>query len=351
MALSIRASTVEPVVLPLAAIVVALLIFAVFIAVQGQSAAQALHLLYLGAYGSSFSWQNTLLRASPLMLTALCVALPARAGMVIIGGEGALALGGLAAAVVPMAVQGLPPWLTLVLMACAGFIAGGAWIGLAGALRYWRGVNETISSLLLSYVGIAVFSQLVEGPLRDPQSLNKPSTPPLPDALTIGNIPGLEVHWGLVVGLVACVLAWVLLRRSLTGFAISVVGGNLRAAQMAGLPVGGLILLSCFLAGGCAGLAGMIEVAAVQDSANASLLAGYGYAGILVSFVARHNPLAIIVCALLVGGVGASGSLLQRRMDLPDATVLVLQGVLFILILAFETFSGRWSGWRARPAT
>ena len=105
MALSIRASTVEPVVLPLAAIVVALLIFAVFIAVQGQSAAQALHLLYLVAYGSSFSWQNTLLRASPLMLTALCVALPARAGMVIIGGEGALALGGLAAAVVPMAVM------------------------------------------------------------------------------------------------------------------------------------------------------------------------------------------------------------------------------------------------------
>jgi general nucleoside transport system permease protein len=120
-----------------------------------------------------------------------------------------------------------------------------------------------------------------------------------------------------------------------------VVGGNIRAAQMAGLPVGGLVLFACFLAGGSAGLAGMIEIAAVQGSANASLLAGYGYAGILVSFVARHHPLGIIACSILLGGIGASGSLLQRRLDLPDATVLVLQGILFVLILGFETFSNR----------
>lgn len=351
MAASLRPESLEPLLLPVGAVVVALLAFAVFLLLQGRDAGAAIHLLYQGAYGNSFAWQNTLQRAAPLMLTALCVALPARAGLVIIGGEGALALGGLAAAVVPMVVHGWAPMPTLLLMAVAGFVVGGVWIGAAGALRYYRGVNETISSLLLSYIGIAVFNHLVEGPLRDPQSLNKPSTPPLPDALTIGTMPGLDVHWGFAVGVVACVLAWLLLRHSLTGFAISVVGGNLRAAQMAGLPVGFLILLSCFLAGGGAGLAGMIEVAAVQNSANASLLAGYGYAGILVSFVARHNPLAIIACAILVGGVGASGSLLQRRLDLPDATVMVLQGILFIVILAFETLSGRWAEAQRKRAT
>ena len=317
---TLRISALEPILLPIGAVITALALFALFLAVQGYDAAEALKLLYVGAYGNAFGWQNTLQRASPLMLTALCVALPARAGLTIIGGEGALVVGALAAAVIPMAVPALSPMPTLILMGMAGFVTGGVWIGAAGALRHYRGVNETISSLLLSYIGIAIFNHMVEGPLRDPGSLNKPSTPPLPDALMIGNMPGIDVHWG---------------------FAIGVVGGNVRAAQMAGLPVGMLLLLSCFLGGGCAGLAGMIEVAAVQGSANASLIAGYGYAGILVAFVARQNPLGIIVCSILLGGVGSSGSLLQRRLDLPDATVMVLQGILFVVILGFETFSGR----------
>ena len=227
------------------------------------------------------------------------------------------------------------------MMAAAGALAGGAWIALSGALRHYRGINETISSLLLAYIGIAIFSQLVEGPLRDPNSLNKPSTTPIGEAYSIGSLPGLEVHWGLVWGAVVCVLAYVLVRHTVFGFSLTVVGGNARTAQMAGLPVGRLVMTTCFLGGATAGLAGMFEVAAVHGSANAAILAGYGYAGILVSFAARHNPLAVILGAILVGGIGASGSLLQRRLDLPDASVLVLQGTLFMSLLAFESLAGR----------
>ena len=125
-----------------------------------------------------------------------------------------------------------------------------------------------------------------------------------------------------------------LLERTTFGFSARITGGNLRAARLQGLPVGRLILVLTALAGAFAGLAGMFEVAAVHGRANASLVAGYGYAGILVSFLARHNPLAIIPVAVLLGGIAASGGLIQRRMDLPDATVLVLQGVLFVVILA-----------------
>ena len=103
-----------------------------------------------------------------------------------------------------------------------------------------------------------------------------------------------------------------------------------------------LSMITCFLAGAAAGLAGMVEVAAVHGSANASLVAGYGYTGILVAFIARQNPLAIMPVALLFGGIAASGGLLQRRLDLPDATVLVLQGIAFIMILASETLYGRF---------
>jgi simple sugar transport system permease protein len=132
------------------------------------------------------------------------------------------------------------------------------------------------------------------------------------------------------------------------GFALRIVGGNVRAARLAGLPVGILILASCFLGGAAAGLAGMAEVAAVHGSANASLIAGYGYAGILVSFIARHNPLAILPVATLVGGIAASGGMLQRRLDLPDATVLVLQGIAFMVILASETLYGRFRVFQPR---
>lgn len=325
-----------------------LLLFVLFLLVQGKPAGEACLLIFQGAFGTLFAWQNTLQRAAPLLLTALCVALPARVGLIIIGGEGALALGGLAAAVMPQLLPALPSLVMLAVMALAAMLAGGLWIALCGGLRQWRGVNETISSLLLSYLAVAVFKHLVEGPLRDPASLNKPSTLPLPDPYLVGSLPGLEVHWGLAWGALACVAAWVFLRHSVSGFAMGVVGGNVRTARLVGLPVNRLILTACALGGAAAGLAGMFEVSAVQGSATSALLAGYGFSGILVAFAARQNPLAIIVCALVIGGVEASGSLLQRRLDLPDATTLVLQGLLFCNLLAWEAITGRLSALKLR---
>jgi len=330
--------------LPAAAIAAALLLFGGFVSLAGASPLEAWAILFQGAFGDWFSWQNTLQRAAPLMLTALCVALPARAGLTVIGGEGALVLGGLAGAAL---AQGLPLQgpLGSAAVCLAGALLGAAWIALAGWLRQWRGVNETISSLLLAYVAIGLFKHLVEGPLRDPASLNKPSTQPLADSLRIGGIGGSDVHWGLVLGVLACIASSLWLRWTRSGFAVRVVGGNLRAAQLVGLPASRLILLACALGGAAAGLAGAVEVAAVHASANASLIAGYGYAGILVSFIARHQPLAVIPVAILFGGFGAAGSLLQRRLGLPDASVLVLQGIAFVLILASEAL--RDVDWKA----
>ncbi|MBB3919090.1 ABC transporter permease [Rhizobium fabae] len=333
----------EPVVIALAAILIGLALFSLFILAVGKSPVALFQLMYTGGFGSWFSVQNSLSRAAPLLLTALCVALPARLGLVIIGGEGAVVLGGVAAAAMALPLAGTAPvFLTLILMAIAAMAVGGIWIGLAGFLRHYRGVNETISSLLLSYIAIALMNQFVEGMLRDPASLNKPSTRPLPAEYMLGKIPGMDVHWGLVIGILACIVSWIVMEATSYGFAARIAGGNVRAAQIQGLPVGKLIAGFTALAGSFAGLAGMIEVAAVQGSANASLAAGYGYTGILVAFLARHNPLAIIPVAILLGGIDASGGLIQRRMGLPDATVLVLQGTLFIVILFCETFYGRF---------
>lgn len=331
----------EALFIPLLAIAATVVLFGVFIAALGKSPVQLYQLVYTGAFGSWFSWQNTLLRAAPLLLTALCVALPARLGLVVIGGEGALVLGGLAAAAAAVPLQGLPSFVVIAAMALAGMALGAVWIGAAGALRAYRGVNETISSLLLAYIAIALMNHFVEGALRDPASLNKPSTAHVGEANMISALPGTDVHWGLAVGVIACVAAWILLERTTFGFAARITGGNVRAAKLQGLSVGKLIVVFCALGGAMAGLAGMLEVAAVHGRANGSLIVGYGYTGILVAFLARQNPLAIIPVSILLGGIAAAGGLVQRRMGLPDATMLVFQGVLFVFILLSETLYGR----------
>jgi len=274
--------------------------------------------------------------------------LPARLGLVIIGNEGALVVGGVAAAAAGIAVSNMPPLIVQIAMALAGMMMGGLWIAFAGALRQFRGVNETISSLLLTYIAIALMNHFVEGPLRDPSSLNKPSTWPIGDANMIGTIPGMDVHWGLVFGIVACLLCYLFQRFTTWGFAMEVIGGNPKTARMMGLDVSRYVLLACGAGGAAAGLAGMVEVAAIHGRANASLAVGYGYSGILVSFLARHHPAAIVPVSILLGGIGASGGLLQRRLDLPDAAVVVLQGIIFVAILASETMYGRL--WKPKDA-
>jgi ABC-type uncharacterized transport system permease subunit len=338
----------EYVAIPALALAIAAFLFSVFLIAIGKSPIEFVDNIWRGGFGSAFSFQNTLQRSAPLILTALAVAIPARIGLIMIGGEGALVLGGFASAAVAVPMVGVaPPWATVPVMAVVGVAVGALWVGLAGFLRYARGVNETISSLLLTYIGIAIMNFFVEGALRDLTNPNKPSTKPIGEAYMVGKIPGVDVHWGFLAGVALAVALQILMTRTTFGFAARVTGGNMRAALAQGLPVGRLIVSCAMIAGACAGLAGFYEVAAIQGRANASLAAGYGFTGILVSFLARHNPLAIVPVAILFGGLVAAGGLIQRRMGLPDATVLVLQGLIFVVLLTSETLYGRFAFFKA----
>lgn len=342
--------TLEAVLIPIGALLSALLIFGIFCALAGANPFAVYGSIYKAAFGSQSAWQNTLIRASPLMLTALCTALPARLGLVIIGNEGALVIGALAATVVGLGLgTALPGFLVLVAMALGSIVAGGLWIMAVGALRHYRGVNETISSLLMNYIAIALLNHLVQGPLRDPTFVTKPSSYEITEAAWLGTLPSTRIHYGLLYGVIACFLAYILIQRTTFGFAARTAGGNIRAARIAGLPVGKLTLAICFLAGSCAGLAGMVEIAAVQKRLNESVVSSYGYAGILVAFVSRHNPLAMVLVSVMLGGILASGGILQRSHDLPDATVLVFQGIVFLCVLFSDSLYGRLPIFQDRP--
>jgi simple sugar transport system permease protein len=177
--------------------------------------------------------------------------------------------------------------------------------------------------------------------MRDFAQTLKPSSWSIDERFRMGEIPGTGIHWGLAFGVAAALIAYVLMRRTTFGFGVDILGGNPRAARLAGLPVGRLVLVTCALGGAAAGLAGGIEVAAVHGFASASLVVGYGYTGILAAFLARQHPLSVIAVAVILGAITASGGVLQRRFGLPDAATVVLQGLLFVSVLAANTLYGR----------
>jgi ABC-type uncharacterized transport system permease subunit len=321
-------------------------LFGAFVRLGGRDPLAVYAALYVGAFGTRFSIEGTLTQAAPIILTALCTALPARAGLLVIGGEGALVLGGLFAVLGATAAHDAAPAVGTLVALAGGACVGALWIGMVGMLKHLRGVNETIASLLLNYIAIALFNHLISGPIRDYSQTLKAQSWSVPAAFQIGTIPGWSVHWGLVIGACACIVLFVVLRHTTLGFAMDVLGGNRRAAQAAGLPIGRLVVLACAAGGAAAGLAGAIEVLAVHGAASESLIVGFGYTGILVAFLARQNPLAIVPVALLVGGITASGGLLQRRFDLPDATTQVLEGLIFLCVLASNALVGHT--WFAR---
>lgn len=333
---------IDAMIITIVAMVISLFLFGLFVTfTKGISMWTVYEYLFRGAFGKASAWRNTMIHASPLLLTALAVALPARVGMVIIGGEGCVLLGALFAALVAHFMPHTPPLLVQASMIVSGMVIGGCWVTIAGALRQFRGVNETISSLLLNYIARALLNHCVEGPMRDWSNPNVPSSWPLDPTVMLGKIPGTEVHVGLLFGIIACVMAWILMDHTIHGFATRVVGGNVRAAKVAGLSVAKYSLIACFLGGAAAGLAGVIEVAARDGAATDNLSqAGYGYAGILVAFVARQNPLAIIPVAILLGGV--NNDYFKMKMD-SDSCVQVFQGILFLVILGLDTWAGRLS--------
>jgi ABC-type uncharacterized transport system permease subunit len=341
-------SSAETVTILAVAVFASMALFGGFVALRSLNPIEVYRLLFAGAFGNWFAIQYTLTQAAPLMLTGLCTAIPARAGLLVIGGEGALVMGGVATALVGAGLGGVPAFFGLPILCLAGAAGGGLWIGAAGALRQWRGVNETIATLLLNYIAIAVMNHLVSGPIRDFGQVLKPASWPIPEHLRIGEIPGTSVHWGLLAGMMACLLAWVLMRKSTFGFAVDILGGNVRAAQLVGLPIARIVLTATILAGAAAGLAGAFEVMAVHGFASASLAVGFGYTGILVAFLALQNPLGVIVVSILLGGISASGGLLQRQLGLPDAATLVLRGILFVVVLASNSLYGRFRLFQGR---
>ena len=337
-ALASARGVAEAVARPALAVAGALVLMAAVLAVLGYPPLPALSALVMGAVGSPAAWTATLLKASPLVLTGLAVALAFRCGVWNIGAEGQLAVGALAATA--LATRALPADASAsaaIAVALAGALAGACWGGLAGLLRARRGVSEVVSTLMLNFVALQLVALAVHGPLQEAAGAYPKSDPFPPGAL----LPSLgRLHLGLPLAVAAAAGCWFLLFQSAAGLRLRAVGSSPRAAHFAGISPerqGWRILT---LAGALAGLAGAFEVAGVTGQLYEGLSPGYGYTAIAVALLARLHPLAVLPAALLFGGLEAGAGAMQREAGVPAVLTQIAQGAVVLFSAGFA-FSDR----------
>jgi simple sugar transport system permease protein len=330
-----------PAAAPLAAMALALALAAVPLALAGADVAAAYRQLAAASLGSPFALAETLTRATPLILTGLAAAVAFRARLWNIGAEGQLYLGAVAAVALGAgAFPSLPAGLLLPLVLLGGAAAGALLMLGPTWLKLRLGVDEVVTTLLLNFVALLLVGLLLEGPLQDPMSLGWPQSPPLADAATLPRLAArTRLHAGLLLALLAAVLAWLYLERTVWGFEARAVGANPAAAEFAGMPVGAVLLRSGLVSGGLAGLAGAVEVAGLKGYLTADLSPGFGYSGIVVATLAGLNPLAVVPAALFVAGVFVGADGMGRSVGVPSyiADLVVALALLAMLLAGLLT--------------
>ena len=315
--------------------VAALVIFGAFVATRSVDPIEMYRAMWNSTLTGSYGPGQVLNRAAPFILAGLAVAVPARAGLVNIGGEGQIIIGATAAGGVALALGTSGGHVeSLVLMGLAAAVAGALWAGLAGVLKLKGNVDEAISTLLLNYVGANVLSYFVYGPWKDAAGNGQPNAKPLTEAQTLPTWSAINGHIGIIIALVVAALVSFALARTKWGFQLRCVGGNREAARRAGLSVG-LLMLSAMLVGGAlAGLGGMIQFSGMEGQLRPGIAATFGYTAFLASWLARHQPGKVVLAALLLALIAVAGDSLQISSNLPGAAVNVLMAVVLLVVLS-----------------
>lgn len=283
---------------------------------------------------------DVLVRATPLALTGLAVAIAFRGGVWNIGADGQFLAGATLAAWIGVMIGTTHVALPLALL--AGAVAGAAWAGIAGILRSRFGVLEVISTIMLNFVAAFGVSYLVRGPLQEPTHVY-PQTSSIGAAAELPVlVPGTRIHAGVLVALVLAMIAWWVMRHTAAGFRLRATGANPFAARSAGLVDAERVTMRAFLlSGALAGLAGAVEVCGVTYALYENLSPGYGYTAIAVALLARLDPIGTFVAAILFGALEVAASALQREAAIPSTTATVVEAAVILAVITV-------ADWRAR---
>jgi ABC-type uncharacterized transport system permease subunit len=320
--------------IPLVAVVLALATVALLLVAVGSNPLDAYRDMWNAAIGDRFALSTTVTKTMPRLLAALGIALALRAGLWNIGAEGQLYVGALATTAVALYEPDLGAPVMIATALVAGALAGAGWAMIPGILRAKRGVSEVITSLMLVYIGIQLTNYVLESPWAEPGS-TFPSSPYVPDGASLPTIvSGTLLNAGALVGLVLVAVAWFLMSRSTFGLRLNAIGGNERAARIAGVRVSLMIVLAMAASGAFAGLAGGMEVLGVRGRLVEGFSPGYGFEAIAIALLGRLNSFGILGAALLFGALDAGSAGLQTAAQgVPASISQVAEGLAVAYVL------------------
>ncbi len=332
--------------LPIGAVLLALLIGAVLLWLLGENPLEAYWVMFSGAFGSVNGLASTVVTATPLLLVGLGICISFRGGVINIGAEGQLIVGALASTATALALHTWPGWALLPVTLLAGALAGGAWGGIAGVLKARLNVNEILSTVMLNAIAFQLMNFLLSGPMLDPAQIaagtNIPQSDALPQQAWLTRlIPRSLLHSGAILAVALAVLVYFLLWRTTLGYRIRAVGLNPFAARYAGMNVPYFLSLSLILSGAFAGLAGAVEVAGVHHRIMEGISGGYGFSGIVAALFGKLHPLGAIPASFLFGGLLVGADKMQRIVQVPSSLIGVINGMVVMFVVASDIFVRR----------
>ena len=331
-------NTVKGILLPVAAIVVALFVSGLILLLAGYNPLLAFQVMWQGAFGDIRAVSEVLLKATPLILIGVGLAVAFRCSIWNIGAEGQFYVGAVFSTVVGIYLAELPGLILIPLAMLVGAIGGALWAMLAAYLKVRFGASEIVSTIMLNYIAIIGTGYLVTGPMIE--EVGKfPQTARIAEAAWLPRfLPPTRLHIGFIVAVVLAVLIYLLIFKSSLGYAIRAVGINPEAARYAGMNVRGNIMLAMAISGGAAGLAGAVEVAGLTYRLYQQISPGYGFEGIAVALLANNNPIGVIFSGILFGALRSGSEVMQMNAKVPSVLVFAIQGLVILSVVAFGAY-------------
>lgn len=313
-------------------VVLSFLLFAIILIITGNDPIVSYRHLFEATFGSAYGFSEVLTGMIPILLTALAVGLPSRIGMINVGGEGQLYMGGIFATFAALAFQDLPAYILLPMMIVLGILGGALWAFLPAYLRSIGLVNETITTLIFNMIAPKIAGLLVFGYWHSPLETNM-----TPNFVTAARLPTLfnsRIHIGLLFGLVLLAVFWFIMKRTRWGLEMRTIGGNPQAARRNGIPISKYMIIVFCISGGIAGLAGMAQVSGYYGLLIPNFSPGWGYMGFLISWMSFGDPIGILIMSFVVSIIMAGGNMLQITIGLPYAVINLLLAFTLFVVLA-----------------
>lgn len=334
----------------------AFLAVSILLLLFGVNPIVAFQAMWDGAFGSQNTTAETLVKATPILFVAIGITIAFRGGVVNIGGEGQMIAGALAGVAITLAIGESIGFFVVPIALLTGFFAGGIYGAIAGVLKAYFDVNEILSTIMMNQIMVQLMNFLLNGILLDPEAGVLNNIPKTARISEVAQLPRLSVvfgsfqlfdrtrlHWGFVIAVVLAIIVYVLLWHTTIGYRIRAVGLNIRASRYAGIPVERQIVLSMFLAGGFAGLAGVVQVLGLNyrlqtDGSPTGFTGNAGFNGIVAALFGYLNPVGAIFSSVFFGGLLIGAQQMQRELGVPASMITAINGLIVIFVVSSQIF-------------